>query len=332
MERGETVHYHYENIILFPKWQTTLEKEILLDLEQKKYTDALAKLNKLLNFKVNKHEIFIGKLICLMELGEYEEAEDFCDELLSVRDENYYHYLHIYLTILFQTNQYDILMEQVDLECANNTIPNEVNDQFQQLYNMSKKMRNDIISEKSTVYLKKLTEAITEKDHAKQWQLIESLRRMKLEPTQEIIQLLVGETVHPVTKTAIFHWLQDNEIKQSVDIHKLQLQLNVRPTDIATIKSHMTIKQTMLLISDIEQKNPSLFRLLEQLLFRYVYVRYPIIYPNEDTKEIANALVNIGEEYLNIYTKSSKLSNDNIKYYTEEIKMCENLYLSIIEE
>src|SRR5699024_12350339 len=94
-----------DNIILFPKWKTALEEERLQALKEQRYEDALKKLNELTGYQITNHEIYIGKLICLIELRGYDEAERLCESLIEYQDENYYHYLHIYLTNLFQTRQ-----------------------------------------------------------------------------------------------------------------------------------------------------------------------------------------------------------------------------------
>ncbi|MBY7143234.1 tetratricopeptide repeat protein [Virgibacillus sp. NKC19-3] len=323
-----------DNVILFPKWKTLLEEESLQALKEKRYEEALSKLNKLLSYQVNSYEIVIGKLISLMELGRYGEAQDICEELLQHRhkDESYYHYVHIYLTLLFQTSQYELLMEQVVYEYENNAIPSTVKEQFQQLYDMSEKMQNDLFIEKSTAYLDELISAFYENDHREQWRLIESLRKTKSSPTNTIIKFLVNENVHPVTKTAIFHWLQDHEITHEVDIHKLGLQLRVKPVDVTDIKSHQLFKQLVLMISGLEQKDPTLFHLLHQLLYRYTYVRYPIMPRMEDVKLIAEALKITGESYLNIHTNTGEKRSEDVNRYMEEIKLCETLYLGIIEE
>lgn len=321
-----------DNVILFPKWKTLLEEESLEALKEKRYEEALAKLNKLLSYQVNSHEIVIGKLICLMELGRFEEAQDICEELLQHKDENYYHYVHIYLTLLFQTSQYELLMEQVAYEYENDAMPPMMKEQFQQLYDMSEKMQTDLSIEKSTAYLDDLISAFYENDHREEWRLIENLRKTKSRPTSTILKLLVNENVHPVIKTAIFHWLQDHEVTYEVDIHKLGLQVRVKPADVMDITSHSIFQQLLLLINGLEQKDPTLFHLLSKLLYRYTYVRYPIMPPIEDVKLIAEALKITGEAYLNIHTIASEERTEDISRYMEEIKLCESLYLSIIEE
>src|SRR5690625_165965 len=323
--KGEIVQRNDENIILFPKWREDLQEESLLALKEKRYTDALPKLNQLLAYNINSHEIMIGKLICLMELGQYDEAQSLCEELLVHRDEKYYQYMHIYLTLLFQTNQFEVLLEQIDIELADNNIPSVIAEQFQQLYQMSHQMKSDLVSEQTTEYIEELTDAIQNHNHVRQLQLIENLRKMKVEPIERIITYLEDESVHPVTKTAIFKWLQDNGVSDQIHISKLNLDLTVHPIEVKGIRQHTITKQVMFLINRLEQKNPTLYILLEQLFYRYVYVRFPIMPQSNDVEKIAKALRVIGNEYLHI--QMNEQIHPEIENYIKEIKMCERLYL-----
>ncbi|GGJ84277.1 hypothetical protein GCM10007063_03500 [Lentibacillus kapialis] len=320
-----------ENVILFPKWRTVLEEESLTALKDKRYKEALVKLNQLLEFDVQNHEITIGKLMCLMELNRYKEAQDFCEGLLIHKDEHYYQYVHIYLTILFQTSQYYLLMEQVERENEKNMVPDDMKEQFQQLYEMSRKMRHEFRIEKSPEYINELFNAVEGGGHLHQYRLIEQIRKMELTPTKRIKALLTDERVHPVAKTAIFMWLQEKGVSEEVAIHKLGMEYQAAPDAIPELDSHPTVKQALLSISDEEQANPTLFRLMEQLLHHYFYVRYPLMPAENEAYSIAAALTKIGENYLDIHMKTASNDDDRLTQYMDEIKMCEALYSTIID-
>src|SRR5699024_8681309 len=308
-----------ENVILFPKWRSTLEKESLLALEEKKYKEALIKLDQLLGFGVQNHEIIIGKLMCLMELNRYKDAQDFCEGLLIYKDEYYYQYVHIYLTILFQTSQYQLLMNQVEQELEANTVPEDMKEQFRQLYNMSRKMRHQIRVEKSPEYINELLKAVEEENHANQHRLVEHIRKMDVTPTDQLKALLTDDRVHPVVKTAIFIWLQEKEVSDKVPIHKLGMKLITVPDTTPSLDAHPIIQRTLLAISDQEQENPTLFQLMEPLLNHYAYVRYPIMPAQEDAVLIAEALIKIGHDFLAIHKNNMGNEDENIIQYTEEI-------------
>lgn len=330
-ERSEYMESNWENVILFPKWRRALEEESLLALKEKRYEEALEKLDLLLGYGVQNHEVIIGKLMCLMELNRYQEAQDFCESLLIHENEHYYHYVHIYLTILFQTSQYQLLMNQAEQELESHMVPAEMKEQFQQLYDMSRKMLHDIRIEKSPEYINDLFKAIEEENHAHQYTLVEQIRKMDIVPTEQMKSLLTDDRVHPVTKTAIFIWLKEKGITDKVRVHKLGAKRTINPDHIAALESHVTMQQTLQIISELEHDNPSLFQLMEQLLRHYLYVRYPVLPGEDNASTIASALTKIGEEYLDIHTKNHSNESKQVIQYMEEIKMCEALYATIIE-
>lgn len=322
---------NWENVILFPKWRNVLEEESLLALKDKRYEEALKKLDQLLHFGVHNHEINIGKLMCLMELNRYNEAQNFCESLLIYRDDHYHHYVHIYLTILFHTSQYQLLISQVEQEFETGAVPDEMEEAFQQLYDMSQKMQHEIRIEKKPEYISDLFKAVEEENHAYQYTIIERIRNMDMTPTEQMKPLLMDDRVHPVTKTAIFIWLQENNSSEKLRIHKLGTKRVIEPVHIPALGSHPTMERTLLIISELEHDNPTLFRLIKQLMHDYFYVRYPMMPGEDDARSIAAALKKIGEDYLDIHTKKQPKEAKQIIQYIEEIKMCEALYATVVE-
>lgn len=319
-----------KDLILLPTWRKKLEKESLLDMKQKNYKEALRKLNILLDFNVNNHDIIFGKLICLMELGDYDDAINLSEKLIKNKTTNRYDYLHVYLTLLFQTSQYNLLIEEVETELKDNVIPKEIKEQFIQLYDLSKQLSDDIIRKQSSEYYIELATAIDKKNHIRQWELLENLRKMKVKPSDEIIACLVNEEIHPAIKTVIFKWLQDQGIPYPITVCKLGLSFEGTPTDVPEIRDHFITEQVLDSMNDVEQNNPSLYILLEQVLYRYLYVYYPIMPHESELKQLGEALTHIGYHYLHMpeLSEKSKEAEEKIK----KIQQSEQLYLSIIQE
>jgi hypothetical protein len=268
-----------------------------------------------------------------MELGRYQEAEDMCEDIIRNRDdEHYFHYVHIYLTILFQTNKYDILMERIEEELDTKDLPSMLREQFMQLYDMSEKMESELVEQKSSVYVDDLMEAVTIANHEKQWRSIVKLRSMHIEPEIRVIELLEKEEIHPVIKTAILLWLQEQNYAKLVNIHKFGKQLQVIPMEIPAITLHSTYEKTIQYLHDIEQDNPTLYQFLEQLLYRYLYVQYPLVPPNEDADLLAESLKIIGYQLMNQQEVEPNTDKEKVLVYLEDILNGEQLYLSIIED
>lgn len=319
-----------KNIILFPKWQKVLEEESVAAIKSRSFEEGLAKLNMLLDHQVKNHDIYTGKLICLMELERYEEAQDLCETLISEKDAHYDEYIHIYLTLLFQTNQYGLLMEIVEGELESGNIREHLIDPFRQLYEMSEKMRIDIEIDRSNIYLDALYDAVHQENHVEQWRLLNKLSKLKMPPSEKVVSLLSNEHVHPLNKAAIFLWLKEKGVTKPVDIHKFGVHIKMIPNQTPAMLDNPFAKVVIQSIEHIEQKNPTLYQLLEKVFKQYLYVLYPITPPIEDVGQVSKALMAIGEEYFNLNIPTD--SNDDYSHYIQEIKTSEILYTSIINE
>jgi tetratricopeptide (TPR) repeat protein len=309
------------NVVLFPKWKTSLEESSLQAMKEKRFEDALEKLEELISYKVNHYEIYVGKIICLMELKRFNEAQDICEELLQQRNDDYYHYLHIYLTLLFQTNQYDLLIAQVEDEFANGPMPPLLEEQSKELYDLSRKMSADALKGAHTGMMESLKQAIHNDNHLEQWSLVEKMRKAKAQPDKHIRSLIMKEHIHPVVKTAIFQWLQETSVKETIHIRKLGLQLKVKPSEVPELKDQKILKETVTYLDGIEQQNPSLMKLLSKILYRYIYVRYPIMPPKSDAGIIAQALIHIGKAYISADDYAILEPDELIAAYLKEINL-----------
>ncbi|WP_026906358.1 tetratricopeptide repeat protein [Paucisalibacillus globulus] len=320
-----------EKVILFPKWKTTLRDESLQDLQEKRYIEALDKINTLIQYDVQDRELLIGKMMCLMELGRFQEAEDMCEEIIQDKnDEHYFHYVHIYLTILFQTNKYDLLMERIEEELSSENLPSILKEQFLQLYHVSEKMESDLIEKKMSVYIEELFEAVQNTDHKKQWRCIMRLKTMKIKPDNMVVELLKNDKVHPVIKTAIFLWLKELNYSNQVMVNKLGKELEVKPVDIPDLEELNLYKEIIFDLRNIEQNDPIMYRFLMDSLYRYLYVQYPIIPLSSEKELISDTLIKMIHLLLN--QDGNEPVDDHVKYYFDEIKKGEHLYLSIIED
>ncbi|MUV39406.1 TPR repeat-containing protein YsoA [Lentibacillus sp. JNUCC-1] len=319
-----------DNVILFPKLQTTLEQESLSALTNKNYREALDKLDQLLEHGVDHHEIMMGKLICLMELDQFEEAEELSEKLMSRHDTYYFEYVHIYLTMLFQTGQYELVIETSNAVLDHQeTIPDPFREQFSQLRDLSTHMREEVIAEESAKLTRILFKAHANQDHHLQWITVEKLRSLGAIPKQSMESYLTDHNVHPMVKTGLFLWYQEQSVNRPLEIHKLGVSGWRNPVDTYDLSNSATIKQTKLLINEIEQHNPTLYKQLDQLLTRFTYVRYPLIPEPDQAPLIAEALKHIGHGIASIHNKG--MASSTILAYAEEINLCDGLYLSMMD-
>jgi tetratricopeptide (TPR) repeat protein len=319
------------NVILFPKWQKVLEEESVEAIKEKRFEEALEKLDNLLSYQVKNHDIYTGKLICLMELERYDEAQELCESLIEEKDQHYYQYIHIYLTLLFQTNQYDELIQQLD-DLKPQYIPEELKEPFKQLYQMSKKMRLNADYDKSNLYLEALYDAVNQDNHSEQRRLVQQLKKLKIQPTEKVKAFLVDEHVHPLVKSEIYLWLKEVGHPEPIAIHKFGVQLEEVPIETQGLQDNDLYRLISERLVEVEQQDPSLATLMRTLLLHYLSVLYPIIPPKEDALYIAEALFEVGTDYLNSNSSDFNDKQEKVKKYIQEIKTTDLLYATIADD
>lgn len=320
-----------EKVIIFPKWRSYLEKSSMEALNNKNYPEALKQFDELLQLQVCNHEIILGKLICLMELGHITEALKLSESKLDEKDRNYFEYVQIYVTLLFQMNRFEEVIDQIEYELKKEQIPKRIREQFHQLYDVSKQMRKDVQMEQAKKYEQKLKEALKSNDPKNQYQWIVKLRSLKQQPFLTIESLLQEESIHPVVKTVIFQWLQDIAYSQPISVCKFNRQQTFIPCQTAPISEVTIISETLNLLSEVEQQNPTLYNFAKSLLYRYTYVIYPFLFPTEDQLHVKEAVIQISSTYLNMSKNAGKIQKDQTRKYVKDIHVCSTLYASIIE-
>ncbi|QTM99991.1 tetratricopeptide repeat protein [Sediminibacillus dalangtanensis] len=326
-----------DKVIIFPKWKDALEEESLQALKEKRYEDALKKLDELIDHEIYSHEIFAGKIICLMELGETDEAEALCRHLVSLEDEYFFEYLHIYVTLLFQMSEYEQLIEIIDDVFSRKTVPEPMNSQLEQLAEMSTKLLQDKMDEEANDHINELSKAVKQGDPLRQWRIIVQSSNLKPTPYLRYLkQLLKDDRIHPVVKTAIMEWLAEQEVDSEIVVEKAESEISVNPADLKSVEDHPVTKQIKVLLREVEQENPTLYQLLEKLLYRYLYVRYPFMPGEGELIAVSHAIKIMGAKYLQLeglyHTYKKQAGELDVDTYMEEITQNEKSYFSIIEE
>ncbi|MRH42941.1 tetratricopeptide repeat protein [Aquibacillus halophilus] len=318
---------------MFPKWKSTLEQESMNALKEKRYDDALTKLNQLIAHDVVTHEIVMGKLICLMEIGNYDEAEDLCHQLISNNDSHLFDYIHIYSTLLFQQSKYEMLIEELEEVFQRTDIPNSLKPQLNQLYEISKKLNIDKKEEEATRNIKKLKTAIRKQDYPQQWRILKDSREVSVDSHIEYLkELLVDFSINPIIKTAVIQWLQEQKINDPIEVTKFETAETVIPSQLNTLTSHPITIQIEGYLHEIEQNNPSLFELIKKLLYRYLYVRFPIMPADEELVHISEALKLLGYQYLQMETNMDIEDEEKLNSYLIDIITSEKEYFEIVGE
>ncbi len=314
-----------DRIIMLPKVKESLETKLYNYIANKNFTEALAVAEQLINHDVDEMNINLAKLSCLTELNKLDEAIIFIEKLLSKEDENYFTYFEIYIGLLYETNQFEEMMRVIDEK----EIPEELKEAFNELYRIAFQTNEKIKLASSKELLTELEVAINTNESLKQWNLINQLRKINIKPPEKIIELLKLASIHPVVKTTIFSWLRETQYSKEVKITKFEETKILIPSDTDSLTTHSAVIKTIFYLTNIEEENPTLYQMIEEMLIKYIYVNYPILYEEKEAQYVAEAL-----EYLckrSLYGELNKNLSDIITNYMDNIEYCYKVYFEVIE-
>ncbi|WP_226583475.1 tetratricopeptide repeat protein [Halobacillus litoralis] len=318
------------NLVMFPKWKITLERVGMEALKEKRYEDAAEALKPLVDYGVANSDVTTGLLMSWIELGYFDEAEELCQKQMREEFDQYYHYLHIYITILFQSNRYREIVDLLDEVFETEDIPHQTRTQLWQMYEVSRKLLEDSLKEKGKEYLLEFKDALQSDDIHKQWHTIEKLTKQAPDSfVEEFLPFLKSASVHPLVKSSIIEWFRDGGINSEVVLTKFGREVKVVPAELTQLHSDYIIKQIQMRLGQIEQNNPTMYAMIDRLLYHYCYFRYPLFPNEEEVPLLVEALKQLGHEYLQIpYSPDESLQG--VEKYKDEVELCEQHYMFIV--
>ncbi len=317
-----------DRIVMLPHVKKGLEEQALGFIEDKKFDQALKVIDQLIFHEINQANLNLGKIVCLVELNRLEDAVIFVEGLLREETKDYYLYLEYYLTLLFQNNEYDEILRVLREETPD--LPEELAPLFSEYQKMAFQMSEKMKLVQAKELLTALEVAINDADDTKQWLLINQLRKLHIQPPNEIKKLLINEEVHPVVKTSIFNWFRTVELEEALEISKYGKIVKADPKAFPSMVKHPVVERTLLYLLPIEQENPTLYKMIEDLFIKYIYVHYPILYKESDARPLAQALKTLAETSL--YGEEVRSEKADVQSYIDEITRANKAYYEVIHE
>lgn len=261
-------------------------------LAQENYQSALEKIEVLLahNFKVIEN--YEKKLICLLALQEFAEAEELAEQLS--KQYSYEKFQFYYIKSLYEQAFYELIVDFYEKELQEKLRDEKVLQAILPLYQDSRRQ----VDQKAKSIEKQLELAVLTVNHPDQWHLFHQWKQLQIEPPPIFIDLLSREEMNSFVKTYMIEALQKWEVNKEVEIVKGGQVLKTKIMEISPISQNLAYRRTLQNLSEIEQKNPTLYELVLQLIHRYVEYIYPFLYDEQDASTVSQAATAIAKHHL----------------------------------
>lgn len=287
-----------DKVIPFPKLKERLIEKGLEALTNKKFKEALTLLLQAQELERGNHEIELGIVICLFELGELEQAKENCLTMLKEDIGDYFHVLQIYVTILIQLGQYDEVKTTIEAVLDDNSVPPEYLDNLSQLLELSKRMLYSdevkIETENSNENVKEHLQNVlyNEETIGNQIAAIQSLKELNIRKYLDIlVPFLAKHDKHPIVKTIILQLLVTNQVDLEIEVEKLGETIKVNPIKLVDPSlSPFTNQVLSILDEQLQNDNPTLYETAKEIWLQFLFVLYPFTLEEEDPSTYAATL------------------------------------------
>ncbi|MBS2969917.1 tetratricopeptide repeat protein [Metabacillus sp. KIGAM252] len=292
-------------IIPFPNLKERLVDKGMEALKKKQFQDALEFFSEARNMDEDQAEIQLGIALCLMEMGELQEASKVCKKMLNEDIGHYFTVLQVYLTILIQLREYNEVQSTIEAVLEENQLPAESAEQFYRLLDFSRRMSGTEqeagLEEEESFSYEPDDWTESEKfmaDPSRQIDYIQSIRDRNVAKHMPTLRSLLRHThAHPVIKTMILQVLMEHEVEKSVTVEKFEDVLTVVPASLSDLSDTPFAKKVLILLDDqLGAENPALFEAVKELWIRHLFVMFPFLPKPADASLWAAALHKAGYE------------------------------------
>lgn len=326
-----------DKIVLFPRERERLEKEAIENFQKHNYKEALKQFNQLIAYGVQDADVNVGKVTCLAELGRLKDAEyfmeDLIEELIEEKGQDYYTYIHIYATVLFQYHKHKKVEQLLHDALKDHHLREPFKTQFQKLYGVNQPLVEEEVETETSIKRQELEEAIKQHDMITQWHLVNHLQQTPIEPYLDLFEdMLKDPFIHPVIKTVIISLLQANSIDQMITVEKFGEELEFNPIHFPFVNEHPYRKAIQKELAKVENDNPSFFKLTNQVLDRYFYVQYPLINEEASVTGTVEAILKLVSASFDHDAFDKEDLPDELVNKMNELIESEQIYFSIMED
>jgi tetratricopeptide (TPR) repeat protein len=268
-------------IVPFPNLKERLLEKGMEALQAKRYEEAYEWLEQAKQFETDDADLELAIVVCLLELGEANEAKKRCQALLEQDKGDW----SVYLSILIHLQQYDEVVTTIE------SLQREGKDctPFLPLLEFSKKMCHFSAEDQ----IRQLAYSLLEQDDWEQHvQIVKQLENKYIEPIVSILNdYLSDERKHPFVKTMMLRLLMGKQVKHVVTIQKFGKTMQCSPIQLTENEQVPFANEVLNMVeSKFTHQNPGLYELVKSIWLRYLYMIYPFVPDEIPAEQWAEAL------------------------------------------
>lgn len=295
-----------DKVVLFPGLVEKLVAKGMGSLKEKKFPEACTFFEQALEIEPDHPQGRFGVALSLVEQSRLDEAKKVTEKMLKEDIGNYYDILQIHISLLVQLGQYDEVVSMLEVIIAEEKLPANLAESFYQLLHFSRQMEEDGVKIEIEEDLKQPPEELIHMLHfgstEKQLLAIQMLGKMSTTVfINAMKEFLVNTQYDPVLKSIALQLIKEKDVDEEISIHKFSKEITINIADLEDVFHEKFGKNTLeILALHLENDNPSLFEMVSQTWWHYLFAMYPIS-PNPLNQNLwAAAIHRVGVEVIGL--------------------------------
>lgn len=271
-----------EKVVLFPGVVEKLVAKGMEALKGKLFSEAHTYFQQSLQIEPDHPQGRFGLALSLIEQSRLEEAKEVTEKMLKEDIGNYYDILQVHISLLVQLGNYEEVVILLEAIIAEEKLPAKLAESLYHLLHFSRQM----IGNDTKIEMEKgLTEVPNELLHMlhsgsleNQWLAIQMLGKMSDDIFMEAVcNFLKDNQQDPVLKSIILQLMKEKKLKSIVEVSKFGRVLSINIENLEDVFHEKFGKDALSIVaSKIENENPSLYEVISQICWHYLFAIYPL--------------------------------------------------------
>jgi len=324
----------YNNIIPFPNLEKRLLNKGMDALNEKRYKDALQIFKQFTAHYTDYPEVEVGIVVCLLELGLYEDAKEKCEWLLQHDIGDYFYVMQIYITVLIQLSEYDKVVSILEALFEEEKVPSTHAGELFHLLEFARKSSGQHFGipdrNQTSANVQMLGAQLVNGNYNEQLHAIQLLRseRTISEIIEDLRTILADREAHPIIQSMVLQLMMEKEMQDIVVVTKFGKTMKVNPSTVVNIFDQPFTIQVLNKLEDmLSHENPTLYESVKELWERFLLVLFPFQPQPLDVMVWAGALHKSGYQFFGI-----DITNDELEdIYNVSVKKIEKACDEILE-
>ena len=247
---------------------------------------------------MNDESVRYLRLVCLVGMGEYQQAKTEGAWAKANAKETYYDVVSMYVTTLKELGEFEEAINILIEELSMPYIPYQYETLFNTAYDevlLDKQEANYEVESKNQIFsIEEISQVLKNKECNEDllYMALDQLQQLNVRMIIPVIQdYLMNPQNHFFDKTLLIEIMIDQQIDEDIQVEKFGRYYDINPSYMALVLEQTQYAETLKYLQNgIEDENPSLFEQCVEYLEYTLYALYPQDIYEEDCHVLAAAI------------------------------------------